>query len=66
MTETELTQKKTDQKTEQTTDAGTGPRTGARTGAQAGTPSPTTGSPDWSGVRRGPLQPGEWVRLVDA
>ena len=21
--------------------------------------------PDWSGVRRGPLQPGEWVRLVD-
>ena len=24
------------------------------------------GSPDWSGVRRGPLQPGEWVRLVDA
>jgi tRNA (adenine57-N1/adenine58-N1)-methyltransferase len=23
-------------------------------------------SPDWSGVRRGPLQPGEWVRLVDA
>ena len=31
----------------------------------------TTGSgpdnepPDWSGVRRGPLQPGEWVRLVD-
>ncbi len=23
-------------------------------------------APDWSGVRRGPLQPGEWVRLVDA
>ena len=22
-------------------------------------------TPDWSGVRRGPLQPGEWVRLVD-
>ena len=22
--------------------------------------------PDWSGVRRGPLQPGEWVRLTDA
>ncbi len=22
-------------------------------------------SSDWSGVRRGPLQPGEWVRLVD-
>ena len=21
--------------------------------------------PDWSGVRRGPLQPGEWVRLTD-
>jgi tRNA (adenine57-N1/adenine58-N1)-methyltransferase len=70
VTETELTQKKTDQKTEQTTDAGTGARTGtrtgARTGAGAGTQSPTAGSPDWSGVRRGPLQPGEWVRLVDA
>ncbi len=25
-----------------------------------------SGPPDWSGVRRGPLKPGEWVRLVDA
>lgn len=25
-----------------------------------------SGPPDWSGVRRGPLRPGEWVRLVDA
>ena len=24
-----------------------------------------SGPPDWSGVRRGPLQPGEWVRLID-
>ena len=24
------------------------------------------GQPDWSGVRRGPLQAGEWVRLTDA
>ncbi len=23
------------------------------------------GPPDWSGVRRGPLRPGEWVRLID-
>jgi tRNA (adenine57-N1/adenine58-N1)-methyltransferase catalytic subunit len=23
------------------------------------------GSPEWSGVHRGPLRPGEWVRLVD-
>jgi len=21
--------------------------------------------PSWSGVRRGPLQPGEWIRLTD-
>ena len=21
--------------------------------------------PTWSGVRRGPLQPGEWIRLTD-
>ena len=27
---------------------------------------PTGGTPDWSGVRRGPLQPGDWVRLTDA
>ena len=25
-----------------------------------------SGTPDWSGVRRGPLQVGEWVRLIDA
>jgi tRNA (adenine57-N1/adenine58-N1)-methyltransferase len=29
------------------------------------TAEPTT-TPDWSGVHRGPLSPGEWVRLVDA
>ncbi|GAB3995008.1 tRNA (adenine-N1)-methyltransferase [Nocardioides marmoraquaticus] len=33
------------------------------------TPPDADGPPadgaDWSGVRRGPLQPGEWVRLVD-
>jgi tRNA (adenine57-N1/adenine58-N1)-methyltransferase catalytic subunit len=27
---------------------------------------PPEGPDDWSGVRRGPLAPGEWVRLVDA
>lgn len=27
---------------------------------------PSDESRPWSGVRRGPLQPGEWVRLVDA
>ena len=27
---------------------------------------PVGGPPDWSGVRRGPLRPGEWVRLTDA
>ena len=26
---------------------------------------PSVDQPDWSGVRRGPLQPGEWVRLTD-
>ena len=26
----------------------------------------TPGEPDWSGVRRGPLRAGEWVRLTDA
>jgi tRNA (adenine57-N1/adenine58-N1)-methyltransferase len=28
--------------------------------------APGSGPPDWSGVRRGPLRAGEWVRLVDA
>jgi tRNA (adenine57-N1/adenine58-N1)-methyltransferase len=28
--------------------------------------TPETSPADWSGVRRGPLRPGEWVRLVDA
>jgi tRNA (adenine57-N1/adenine58-N1)-methyltransferase len=32
----------------------------------ASVPGPVSGPPDWSGVRRGPLRPGEWVRLVDA
>jgi tRNA (adenine57-N1/adenine58-N1)-methyltransferase catalytic subunit len=27
---------------------------------------PAGGTPDWSGVRRGPLRAGEWVRLTDA
>jgi len=27
--------------------------------------SAASGPADWSGVRRGPLQPGEWVRLID-
>ena len=30
------------------------------------TASTASGQPDWSGVRRRPLRPGEWVRLVDA
>ncbi len=28
-------------------------------------PTPGPSSPSWSGVRRGPLQAGEWVRLTD-
>jgi tRNA (adenine57-N1/adenine58-N1)-methyltransferase len=28
-------------------------------------PQPPADSPEWSGVHRGPLRPGEWVRLVD-
>ena len=27
---------------------------------------PVVEAPDWSGVRRGPLRAGEWIRLVDA
>jgi tRNA (adenine57-N1/adenine58-N1)-methyltransferase catalytic subunit len=30
------------------------------------TSATSSGPPDWSGVRRGPLRAGEWVRLVDA
>ena len=29
-------------------------------------PAPPTSPPAWSGVHRGPLRVGEWVRLVDA